>query len=124
MAQVAVTIGGRVYRVACDEGEEDRLSELTRVIDAKIESMRQRFGEIGDQRLTIMAAIMIADELADTTRRIADLQTELAQLRGSFSQAASGRTEWAQRLAVSLEEAALRIERVAQDLNGAEREHP
>ncbi|WP_036259031.1 cell division protein ZapA [Methylocapsa aurea] len=121
MAQVAVTIAGRVYRVACDEGEEAHLGELAHLVDAKVEGMRQRFGEMGDQRLTIMAAITIADELAESHRRIGQLEAELAEVRGNLSKAASGRDEWAVGLAGSLGEAAARIERIAQDLNGAAR---
>ena len=52
---------GRTYRVACDEGEEVRLGDLAQLVDAKISALRQRFGEIGDQRLIIMAAITLAN---------------------------------------------------------------
>jgi cell division protein ZapA len=121
MAQVAVTIAGRVYRVACDEGEEVRLGELTQLVDGKIEGMRQRFGEIGDQRLTIMAAITIADELTESHRRVSELEAELVDLKSNLTNAASGQDEWAERVADSLGEAAARIERVAQELNGAMR---
>jgi len=119
MAQVAVTIAGRVYRVACDEGEESHLAELTLLVDGKIENMRKRFGEIGDQRLTIMAAITIADELTESHRRVSQLEGEVAELKRNVSSAASGQVEWAERVADSLGEAASRIERVAQELNGA-----
>lgn len=120
MAQVALTIAGRVYRVACDEGEEDHLGDLARLLDGKIEGMRQRFGEIGDQRLTIMAAITIADELMELNRRIHQLEAELSGLEGP--NARNAWDEWVGRVAVSVGEAALRIERVAQDLNACERE--
>ena len=65
MAQVSLTIDGRKYRVACNEGEEARLESLAGVIDDKIGEMRKAFGEIGDQRLVIMAALTIADNLAE-----------------------------------------------------------
>ena len=65
MAQVSVTIDGRKYRLACNEGEEARLESLAGVIDDKIGEMRKTFGEIGDQRLVIMAALTIADNLAE-----------------------------------------------------------
>ncbi len=121
MAQVAVTIAARVYSIACDEGEEAHLGELAQLVDAKIAAMRQSFGEIGDQRLTVMAAITIADELAESRRRVGELEAELAELNGSVSNAVRGRDEWVDRVAASLGEAALRIDRVARDLNGAGR---
>jgi cell division protein ZapA len=121
MAQVAITIAGRVYRVACDEGEEDHLGELAKLVDGKIAGMRQQFGEMGDQRLTVMAAVTIADELFESRRRVSELEAELGEIRGDVSSVLRGRDEWLDRVADSLTEAAARIELAAQDLNGAAR---
>src|SRR5580692_2342033 len=118
MAELAVMIDGRVYRVACDEGEEVRLGELAQLVDAKISVLRQRFGEIGDQRLIIMAAITLADERAEANARVRDLEAELARLKAPSTPA----PDWAEQVAVSLSEAAQRIEHVAQDLNDSSRE--
>jgi cell division protein ZapA len=115
MAELAVMIDGRVYRVACDEGEEVRLAQL---VDAKISVLRQRFGEIGDQRLIIMAAITLADERAEANARVRDLEAELARLKSPSTPA----PDWAEQVAVLLSEAAQRIEHVAQDLNDSSRE--
>lgn len=117
MAQMAVTIAGRVYRVACDEGEEARLGDLAELVDAKIAGMRARFGEIGDQRLTIMAAITLADEWSEANERVCQLEAELARLKGH-----AAAPEWTEKIAVSLSEAAQRIEHVAQELNETSRE--
>ena len=46
MAQISVTIDGRKYRLACNEGEEARLESLAGLIDDKIGEMRKEFGEI------------------------------------------------------------------------------
>ena len=62
MAQVAVTIGGRTYRLACNEGEEEHLESLASLVDSKFDTIHKSFGEIGDQRLIVMAALTIADE--------------------------------------------------------------
>ena len=118
MAELAVTIGSRVYRVACDEGEEVRLGDLAQLVDAKISELRQRFGEIGNRRLIVMAAITLADEWAEANTRIRELEAELARLKAPSTPA----PDWAERVAVSLSEAAQRIEHVAQDLNDASRE--
>ena len=121
MAQVAINIAGRVYRVACDEGEEEHLGELAKLVDGKIAGMRQQFGEMGDQRLTVMAAVTIADELSESRRRVAELEAELAEIRGDVSNVLRGRDEWLDRIADLLGDAAARIETAAQDLNGAGR---
>jgi cell division protein ZapA len=65
MSQISVTIDGRKYRLACNEGEEARLESLAGLIDQKIGEMRKTFGEIGDQRLVIMAALTLADNLTE-----------------------------------------------------------
>ncbi len=122
MGQVTVTIAGRIYRMACGEGEEAHLQGLARQVDERMESLKKSFGEIGDQRLTIMAAITVADQLAEANRRIAELEVELLNLKSDANHLVSDHDEWSDRLADSLDDAALRIERVAHDLNGAGRE--
>lgn len=121
MPQVAMTIASRVYRVACDEGEEAHLGELAKMVDGKIAEMREKFGEMGDQRLTVMAAVTLADELVESRRRIEALEAELAGFKGDVEGVLRGRDAWIDRVAASLGEAAARIELVAQDLNGAPR---
>ncbi len=71
MAQVTVTIGGKNYRVACNEGEEPHLESLAALVDAKVKDMRGAFGEIGDQRLVVMAALTIADDLSEARKTVA-----------------------------------------------------
>ncbi len=90
-------------------------------VDQRIEKLKSDFGEIGDQRLTIMAAITVADELAEARRRIAELEVEVVNLNSKETNLASEQDEWADKLADTLGEAAARIERVAQNLNGASR---
>lgn len=119
MAQVTVTIAGKAYRMACGEGEEPHLQDLARQIDERMESLKRNFGEIGDQRLTIMAAITVADQLAEAKRRIAELEVELLNLKSDARDQLSVRDQWTDALADSLNAAALRIERVAQELAGA-----
>jgi cell division protein ZapA len=108
MAQVSVTIDGRKYRLACNEGEEARLESLAGVIDDKIGEMRKAFGEIGDQRLVIMAALTIADSLTEAR--------DAAAAEGKRSDAADER---AQSIATSLEALGSRLESLAARLSGS-----
>lgn len=80
MSEISVTIAGRAYRMACEDGEEPRLRGLADVVDRSIGEMRTRFGEIGDLRLTVMGAIQIADDLGEARRRIAELEGEVARM--------------------------------------------
>jgi len=119
MPQVSVTIAGKTYRMACAEGDEGRLEGLAAAYDARIEQMRTSFGEIGDLRLHVMAAIAQADELHETKRRIAALESEVAMLN-SVNASRDERLERIEaRLAEGVQMAAERIEGLARSLNGA-----
>jgi cell division protein ZapA len=119
MPQVTVTIAGQTYRMACTEGEERHLEGLASSYDAKIEEMRATFGEIGDMRLHVMAAIAQADELHETKRRIAALEAEVATLN-SVNISRDERLERIEvRLAEGVRMAAERIEQLARSLNAA-----
>src|SRR3982074_722521 len=81
MSHINVTINGRQYRMACEEGQEVRLLKLAESLEARIGSLRGKFGEIGDARLTVMAARTVCDELVDASQRIRSLEEELDALR-------------------------------------------
>ena len=81
MAQVTVTIDGKAYRMACDEGQEEHLMDLAERFDRYVMHLKNSFGEIGDQRLTVMAGIMVMDELSELQKRVAGLDGEIATLR-------------------------------------------
>jgi cell division protein ZapA len=118
MAQVSVTIGGRVYRMACDDGQEQHLMQLARELDARLGQLREAFGEIGDTRLTVMAAIMVADEFSELRRKVRGLEQEIEGLKEARITSVE-RLETLERTgAQSLEKAAERIERLAHALNG------
>ena len=81
MSQVNVTINGRQFRMACEDGEEPHLMRLAEELDARIAGLRARFGEIGDTRLTVMAALTLADELAELKKRVQRIDTAISTIR-------------------------------------------
>ena len=116
MSHINVTINGRQYRMACEEGQEVRLLKLAEALESRIESLRGKFGEIGDQRLTVMAALTACDELLDANARLEKLEQELASLR-DVRVAAGDRARAAQvAVANALNAAAERIEKTTQIL--------
>jgi cell division protein ZapA len=117
MPQVTVTIANRTYRMACGEGEEAHLEKLAALFDGKIEEMRGSFGEIGDMRLHVMAAIAITDEFAETRRRVEVLERQVAELQGLASSGDERSQGVEARIAEGLAIAAERIERLARSLN-------
>jgi len=117
MSQVSVTINGRQFRMACEDGEEARLQRLAQDLDASIAQLRTRFGEIGDTRLTVMAALTLADELAETKEKLQRLEPELATLQNA-SVASAGHSEATHAAVVAaLNAAAERIEDITRRLN-------
>jgi cell division protein ZapA len=117
MSHINVTINGRQYRMACEEGQEARLLQLAESFEARIGSLRGKFGEIGDARLTVMAALTLSDELLDASHRIRSLEEELGALRDGRV-AASDRAKATQIAVVNALNAATdRIEKTTQVLN-------
>jgi cell division protein ZapA len=117
MSQVSVTINGRQFRMACEDGQEAHLMELAHDLDTRIDGLRAKFGEIGDTRLTVMAALTIADLLSETAGRIKRLEDEVATMQEARA-AAGDRAKIAQAsVAAALAAAAERIEIVTKKLN-------
>ncbi len=118
MPQVTVTIAGKAYRMACADGEEAHLAGLAALFDGKIAEMRKAFGEIGDMRLQVMAALTIADELAEARRTVAALEAELEGLRHLNTAGDARCQDLEARAAEGIARAAERIERLARGLTG------
>jgi cell division protein ZapA len=117
MSQVSVTITGRQFRMGCEDGQEDHLTDLARELDARIADLRTKFGEIGDSRLTVMAALTIADELTEMGLRIKKLEQDLVAAQDAQATAASRGEAVQAAVAAALASAAERIEGVTKKLN-------
>ncbi|MGH6771207.1 MAG: cell division protein ZapA [Xanthobacteraceae bacterium] len=118
-SQVTVTINGRQFRMACEDGQEGHLKRLAQDLDQRIERLRKSFGEIGDTRLTVMAALTVADELSDVTGRLKRIEDELASLQDARVASAEHAKATQAAIAAALNSAAERIEGVTKQLNQA-----
>ncbi len=116
MGQVTVLIADKTYRIACDDGQEEHLTALASDLDTRIAQMRRAFGEIGDNRLTVMAAITCLDEGSEVKRRLAELEGEVAALRAERDSWGDVAAREAGEVAAVILEAAERIEGVARTL--------
>jgi cell division protein ZapA len=117
MSHINVTINGRQYRMACEEGQEVRLLKLAESLESRIEALRGKFGEIGDARLTVMAALTVCDELIDANQRVTSLEQELGSLRDVRVAAVDRARATQVAVANALNAAAERIEKTTQILN-------
>ena len=117
MAQVNVTINARQYRMACEDGQEPHLLKLAEDLDQRIAQLRASFGEIGDTRLTVMAALTVADELAEAGKRLRRLEEELAALQDARVVSSDRAQATQAALVAAFNSAAARIEGLAKSLN-------
>lgn len=90
MADVTVTINGHDYVVACKDGEEKHLHFLADYVTKRVSSLLVSFGQIGEARLLLMAALFIADELSEAFAQLGDLKTEVADLKNKLQKAEKG----------------------------------
>jgi cell division protein ZapA len=117
MAQVNVTINSRQYRMACEDGQEEHLMQLARDIDERIENLRGNFGEVGDSRLTVMAALTVADELVEAGKKIRRLEEELAALQDARVASVERAQQTQAAIVAALNAASERLEGITKTLN-------
>ncbi|MBB6178125.1 cell division protein ZapA [Pseudorhizobium flavum] len=118
MAQVTVTIDGKAYRMACEEGQEDHLTGLAARFDQYVGHLKSQFGEIGDLRITVMAGIMVMDELSELSRKVASLEAEVEKLNSARAGALEDRDQNEQVLVSTLSELTGRLDSLAAKLTG------
>lgn len=112
-----VTINDRQFRIACEDGQEQHLEKLAADFDALINDLRGRIGEVGDARLTIMAALTVADDLSELNKKVRRLEEEIAALKDARV-ASSDRAQTTQAAVVAaFNAAAERLEGIAKKLN-------
>ncbi len=93
MAQVVVTINGRSYRIACEDGQEEHLKHLSGYVSEKVKELVGAVGQIGDTRLLVMASLLIADELSDTRADLVETRHELDRIQTDAEDILAGRLD-------------------------------
>ncbi len=95
MPLVNIMVNQRAYTIACDEGEEEHLRELSKHVDTKVRELLGTVGQVGDARLLLMAALLITDDYLDAVEQRNQrnrLVEELTQARDE-AEAALNRAE-------------------------------
>lgn len=121
MAVVPVHINGKEYQLACDEGQEDQLIAICQEIDDRIRLMARQIPHAGEAVAMLMVSITLADELADAKRGIRQLQGQIHRLEEAVNQEQtysdqSRLVEMEAAMAVTLQDVANRIEKIAEQL--------
>lgn len=117
MGQVSVTLNGRTYRLECNNGEEAHLIGLSEHLASHVESLKRKFGQIGDDRLILMAALMVTDEFWDMRRVANELKSELSDVLQGADPADAVSREQDREIAASISAAAERLETLRERLD-------
>jgi cell division protein ZapA len=117
LAKVQIEINGRRYAIGCDEGQEDHVMRLARYFDEHVKRLASSVGQIGDQRLFLMGALIVADEMHDLKVRLDKAEAEIARLSDVRAQAAQAALDPAP--VTALDGAAGRLEALAARLEQA-----
>jgi cell division protein ZapA len=122
MGQVVVKVNGRDFPLSCPDGQEPRIRRLAQYVDAKVGEFTQTLGQVGEARLVLLAALVIADELSDANEALAQERNRAraagggpaAGPAGAAGSAAPGGTDGAIEAAASgIRNVAQRIESIA-----------
>jgi cell division protein ZapA len=116
MPQVTVHIGGRNYRMGCGPGEEAHLEGLAKVVDAKIEDMRAAFRDLDDQRIAVMAAVALADDLAEARKKAQAGEAAAADALARETAAREAAERQTAELEAVIDETAARVEALTESL--------
>jgi cell division protein ZapA len=106
MAQLTIEVNGKPYVVGCEDGQEQHLRNIAGLFDEQVRQIATEVGSLGETRLFLMAALMMADEMADVKARLDALTAEQARLQSD-----QGRIDV--KAVAALEAAAKRIEALA-----------
>jgi cell division protein ZapA len=107
--RVSVTVNGRSYEVACEEGQEGHVTYLAEFLDKRVSEIAGDIGQVGEARLLLMAGLLTSDDLANA-------YDEIERLRGALEEASAGGGEVAKAAETILSETAGRIEHIAAKL--------
>ncbi len=79
MPEVQITIGGRQFEVACQEGEESYLFTAAKMLDDEAQVLSDQVGRLPEARMLLMAGLMLADKTASVEDKINEVRAELAE---------------------------------------------
>lgn len=105
MGEIVVTVNGRAFPLNCADGEESRIRRLAQYVDNKISDFVRTHGQVGEARLILLAALVIADELSDTS--------DLVQQERRRSTRAVEPADDSEEMAAGIRSIAQRIESIA-----------
>ncbi|MCC5968444.1 MAG: cell division protein ZapA [Pararhodobacter sp.] len=84
MPEETITIGGKEFEVACQEGEEHFLHSAAKMLDTEARTLMDQIGRLPEARMLLMAGLMLADKTAGTEDRLRVQEQELEAARAEI----------------------------------------
>ena len=104
MPQVEITIGGRSFEVACQDGEEPFLLSAAQILDAEASTLSSQIGRMPEARMLLMAGLMLADKTAGLEERLAEAEQQLSAMARDMAELqAAGPVAVTERVEVQVE---------------------
>ena len=87
MPEVSISIGGRSFEVACQDGEEHFLHSAAKLLDTEAQSLLSQIGRMPEARMLLMAGLLLADKTAGTEDRVRTLEKRIGSLQAELETA-------------------------------------
>ena len=84
MPQVEISIGGRKFEVACQDGEEHFLHSAAAMLDSEATHLSEQIGRMPESRMLLMAGLMLADKTAGLEDKVREAEAEAAKMRAQL----------------------------------------
>ncbi|HTV45150.1 MAG TPA: cell division protein ZapA [Stellaceae bacterium] len=110
MGEVAVTVNRHPYKISCEDGQEPRIRRLAQYVDARVGEFVKNVGQVGEARLLLLAALVIADELSDANEALQEERSRLRAAETDMAEADDAAASGVHGLAQRLEALAARLE--------------
>ncbi len=111
MAEVNITINGRNFGISCEDGQEQRVQDLSSYVDGRLKDIARAGAATNESHLLVLTSLLLADE-------IYDLRNETAAANANLQNAQAGQTDEAA-VAHAIEDLASRIDRIASRIQSA-----
>ena len=84
MANINIKFNNKDYLLSCDDGQEESLKNLTKYLDRKYTELKDKLGNIGENKLLLITAVKIMDEYYETKKKVEQKKNELKDLSNKF----------------------------------------
>ena len=86
MANINIKFNNKDYLLSCDDGQEESLKKLTKFLDKKYSELKDKLGNIGENKLLLITTIQLIDEYFDLKQKVTNQKTKLDKISNKFKE--------------------------------------